>query len=142
MARVRRVGCAIAIALGLAGCTSGPPDAKSYADTIAAARAAKNEQFRTASDSPIPSNRQSELLPLAYFPIDPDYNVPAMLKVSADQSVLEMVTSTGGKERYRRAGTLEFTLKGQSLKLTAFVQAGARSLDRLFVPFTDLTTGT
>jgi uncharacterized protein len=33
-------------------------------------------------------------------------------------------------------------VKGQPLTLGAFVEAGARSFDRLFVPFTDLTSGT
>ena len=42
----------------------------------------------------------------------------------------------------RRVGTLEFSLKGQPMKLTAFVEAAAPNLDTLFVPFTDLTSGT
>lgn len=42
----------------------------------------------------------------------------------------------------RRVGTLEFTMKGQPLKLTAFVEAGEPDTSPLFVPFTDLTTGT
>jgi uncharacterized protein (DUF1684 family) len=42
----------------------------------------------------------------------------------------------------RRVGSLEFTLKGQPLKLTAFVEVGARDLNHLFVPFMDLTSGT
>jgi uncharacterized protein (DUF1684 family) len=121
-----------------AACSNRPPDNQNYASTIAADRAAKDEQFRTTADSPIPADRRSELLPLSYFPIDPAYNVPASLKPSADQTVIEMVTSTGGKEPMRRAGTLEFSLKGQPLKLTAF----ASQDNRLFVPFTDLTTGT
>jgi uncharacterized protein (DUF1684 family) len=39
-------------------------------------------------------------------------------------------------------GTLEFTLKGQPMKLSAFVEVGSPNLDHLFVPFTDLTSGT
>lgn len=38
-------------------------------------------------------------------------------------------------------GTLAFTLKGQALSLVALVEAGTPP-DRLFVPFTDLTSGT
>lgn len=140
-ARIARAAFCLALTGSLA-CGNTPPDNRDYADTIAAARADKDQQFRTASDSPIPPNRQSDLLPLAYFPIDPEYNVAATLKPSEDQTVVEMVTSTGGKEEMRRAGTLQFTIKGQPMKLTAFVEAAARNLDRLFVPFTDLTTGT
>jgi uncharacterized protein (DUF1684 family) len=42
----------------------------------------------------------------------------------------------------RRAGALEFSLKGQPMKLTAFVEEGAPDLNHLFVPFSDLTSGT
>ncbi len=142
-AAVRVAPVALWLALtGALACSNKPPDEQGYADTISATRAEKDDQFRTASDSPIPPNRQADLLPLAYFPIDPEYNVPAVLKPSDDQTVVDMVTSTGGKEEMRRAGILRFTLKGRPLQLTAFVTAAAQNLDRLFVPFTDLTTGT
>jgi uncharacterized protein (DUF1684 family) len=42
----------------------------------------------------------------------------------------------------RRIGKLEFTLKGQPLTLTAFADADTNEMDRLFVPFGDLTNGT
>jgi uncharacterized protein (DUF1684 family) len=42
----------------------------------------------------------------------------------------------------RRVGTLEFTLKGESMTLTAFAEVGAPDANRLFVPFTDLTAAT
>jgi uncharacterized protein (DUF1684 family) len=45
-------------------------------------------------------------------------------------------------EKFRRVGTLEFTLNGQPLSLTAFVSASSPTVDRLFVPFNDLTSGT
>src|SRR5262249_39439499 len=54
----------------------------------------------------------------------------------------QMPTSTGGQRQMRRVGSLEFSLKGLPLKLTAFVEGGAANLDHLFVPFSDLTTGT
>jgi uncharacterized protein len=122
------------------GCTNQPPDVKSYADTIAAARAAKDAAFQ-ASDDPIPRAKHGELLPLAYFPIDPEYNAPAMLKPTDDRTVIEMPTSTGTNRKMRRVGTLEFTLKGQPLALTALVEVGSDP-SRLFVPFSDLTSGT
>jgi uncharacterized protein len=123
-------------------CSNKPPDdPKAYVAEIAAARAAKDAAFAGSSD-PVPQNRHAELLPLAYFPIDPSYSVPAVLKPASDSTELEMPTSTGTQRKMRRVGTLEFTVKGQALRLTAFVEVGAKDLDRLFVPFTDLTTGT
>src|SRR5262249_11100106 len=132
----------IIVALAIAAaCSSRPPDEpKDYAARIAGDRAAKDAAF-ARDDQPVPPNRKAELLPLAYFPIDPDYNVPAALKPSADRSFFERPTSAGGADKFRRVGTLEFALKGQSMKLTAFAPAAARTDDRLFVPFSDLTSG-
>ncbi|MGE5245266.1 MAG: DUF1684 domain-containing protein [Betaproteobacteria bacterium] len=140
----RAAALVLAIAvLGLAtACSNRPPEDKDYASEIAAARAEKDAAFMNSSDSPVPPNRRSELLPLAYFPIDPDYSVPAILRPAADNAVMQMPTSTGQVRQMRRVGSLEFTLKGQPLKLTAFVEVGAPDLNHLFVPFTDLTTGT
>ena len=42
----------------------------------------------------------------------------------------------------RRVGTLKFTLQGQPHTLAAFVDADAKDVRRLFVPFADLTSGT
>jgi len=138
---LRRWALAAAL-LFCASCSSRPPEEpKDYAARLAVDRAVKDAAF-TKDNEPIPANRKAEFLPLAYFPIDPDYDVPAALKLSNDPSIFEMTTSTGGADKFRRVGTLEFTLKGQPLKLTAFVAASASAADRLFVPFSDLTSGT
>jgi hypothetical protein len=123
-------------------CGNRPPgDPKDYAARIAAGRKAKDDLL-AASDDPIPKASHATFLPLAYFPIDPDYKVAAALKPTTDRTIVEIPTSVGGADKFRRAGTLEFVLKGQSLKLTAFVPAAETSADRLFVPFSDLTSGT
>lgn len=124
-------------------CSNKPPeDPKSYVAEIAAARASKDEAFKSGSDSPVPENRRAELLPLAYFPIEPDYKTAAALSPTNDTTVLQVPTSTGGLRQMRRSGSLEFGLKAQTLKLTAFVEVGAPDLNHLFVPFIDLTSGT
>lgn len=129
----------------LASCTSGPQpvdDTASYIEAVVAARAAKDEMFRTASDSPVPPDRRDRFLPLSYFPPDPEYKAPAALQPPAEPSeVVEIPTSTGKIRAMQRVGTLEFSVKGQPLSLTAFAEAGAPP-DRLFVPFADLTSGT
>jgi hypothetical protein len=125
-----------------AACGSRPPvDEKDYVGKVATARAEKDAAFMKDSD-PVPNNRKSEFLPLAYFPIDPEYHVAASLKPSQDDQILQMPTSTGTLRQMRRVGTLEFSLKGQPFKLTAFVEVGAPNLNKLFVPFSDLTSGT
>jgi uncharacterized protein (DUF1684 family) len=123
-------------------CRNRPPeDPKSYIAEIAAARVAKDKAFMTDPE-PVPQNRRAELLPLAYFPIDPDYKAAAYLKPTNDSTIMQVPTSTGTQRQMRRVGTLEFTLKGVPLKLTAFVEVGSKDLNHLFVPFTDLTSGT
>jgi len=135
-----RALAAAALVLLAAACSSAPPDEpKDYAAKIAAERAAKDAQF-AASDDPIPKERHKDLLPLAYFPIDPDYNVPGVLKRVDDKTVFEMPTSTGTKRDMRRVGSLEFTLKGTALKLTVFVEVADPK--HLFIAFNDLTSGT
>jgi len=135
------VSAVVVVIAGAAACASRPPDdSRDYPAKVAADRAAKDAAFQSGND-PIPKARHAEFLPLAYFPIDPDYNVPASLKPSNDPTVIEMPTSTGTQRKMRRAGSLEFSLKGQPLKLTAFLEVGADP-SHLFVPFSDLTSGT
>ncbi len=128
--------------LALPACSPSPEDeARTYVQTIAADRAAKDAQFASDAESPVPVEKRTQFLPLNYFPIDPDYSAPAVLKQSADRPTFPMPTSTGQTRQMQRVGILEFTLKGKPLSLGAFVEEG-QPLNLLFVPFTDLTTGT
>jgi uncharacterized protein (DUF1684 family) len=68
--------------------------------------------------------------------------VPASLKLAQERIVVDMPTSTGETRKEERVGVLEFTLKGQPHTLGAFVEAGSNDVTRLFVPFSDLTSGT
>ena len=125
----------------VAACSSKPPeDARDYAQQIADERAAKDDLFKRGND-PIPDAKKAELLPLAYFPIDPSYRVPASLEPSDDQTVLEIKTSSGAPRKVRKAGTLVFLLKGQPMRITAFHDLTTPA-EHLSVMFSDLTSGT
>ena len=128
-----------------AACNAGnPPPEESegdYVTQIQVARAEKDEAFRSQPDEPVPASKVGEFLPLKYFPPDPEYVVPASLTPAKERIVVDMPTSQGKIRKHQRVGVLHFTLKGQPLTLGAFVEAGA-GLDRLFVPFSDLTSGT
>jgi uncharacterized protein (DUF1684 family) len=132
---------AIPLLAAMAACNPPPPDEGDYVERTREARTIKDEEF-TRTNDPVPASRKAELLPLAYFDIDPSYRVPAVLKPSPESPTLMMPTSTGSQELMRRVGQLEFTLHGKPLKLTAFLSASAPNADRLFVPFSDLTSGT
>lgn len=129
--------CLLLVTLALACTPAGVP----YADEISGWRAEK-DRFMQSDRSPVPPEKRATFPPLNYFPIDESYRVAASLKVIESNDVFEMDTSDGKNRRMRRIGTLQFTLKGQPLTLTAFVDAGENDMRRLFVPFGDLTAGT
>ena len=113
-----------------------------YPDSINAWHSTKDEFMRRSADSPIPPERRASFPPLSYFPVEPEYRVPAVLTVARGQDILEIPTSRGERRPHQRVGKLSFTLKGQLLTLTAFVEVGQEDLRHLFVPFGDLTNGT
>jgi uncharacterized protein (DUF1684 family) len=122
-------------------CVACTPGEVPYADEINAWHAAKDQFMRESPDSPIPAERRATFPALSYFPVAPEYRVPAALTIADSNTVLEIPTSNGPPRAHRRVGTLEFTVKGQSLSLTAFVEVG-QDMRRLFVPFGDLSNGT
>ena len=130
----------VLLSLFVAACGSQPKE-DDYPAKIAAIRAAKDDSFKNDPDSPIPPDKKTVLLPLAYFPIDESYTVPATLEPSADRSRIEVPTSVGKIRQLERIGTLKFSLKGQLLRLTAFHDLESQDVNRLFVPFSDLTSG-
>ena len=135
-----RAGLVLIAALTCA-CSSGPgAPAEDFVQKEVARREARDQQFRSEKD-PIPENKRNELLPLRYYPPDSSYSVAAALRLGQERPVVLMPTSTGTIRRYQRVGVLEFTFKGESLSLGAFVEEGAREIDGLFVPFVDATSG-
>jgi len=134
----------LCLSLPSVGCTTGSPPAepKDYVQQLLADRAQKDKDFRSAPNQPVPSDMMDKLLPLSYFPPDQDYVVPAALKVATTPEVIEIPTSTGETRKEQRVGVLEFTLKGESLTLSAFHDMDSQDMAHLFVPFRDLTSGT
>src|SRR5215208_3572837 len=116
----------------------GPPPPVPYAQQIREHRTSKDAAFASDSaESPVPAADRARFLPLAYFPIDEGYHVPARLAPSPGEVALEMPTSTGQRRRMRRAGQLRFSVKNQPLTLTAFAEETDQAMQRLFVPFGD-----
>jgi uncharacterized protein (DUF1684 family) len=132
---------AIALSLiVLSACSPSVPPAPPYVERIEIERARKDDMFRNGGgDSPIRPNEIDKFVPLSYFAIDEAYAVPAQLQPAAERISATMPTSTGKLRNMTRIGTLVFALKGQPLKLAAFMEEGS---PRLFVPFSDLTSGT
>jgi uncharacterized protein (DUF1684 family) len=134
----RRLLNLVLLAMVSAGCSSEPV---SYAEEIAAGRADKDRMLQESTQSPVPADKRATFPPLNYYPIDESYVVPAQLKppVRGGDQVIVMPTSTGQQRKMRRAGTLEFSLQGTPLRLSAFSDIESPTANRLFVPFGDLT---
>ncbi len=139
---MRRFAVILSAGVLFAGACSSPRPA-SWAEELAAARAAKDRMFRESPESPLTEDARRTFTGLSYFPPDERYRVPAALRPfpDGDATTVRMPTSTGQLRDMVRVGRLEFVLKGQPQALTAFVEAGDTRRDRLFVPFADLTTG-
>ncbi|HJR59060.1 MAG TPA: DUF1684 domain-containing protein [Vicinamibacterales bacterium] len=135
---LRKQWLPLILALCFAGCTAA--DAPSAQD-VATWRAEKDRYMRESPESPVPANARATFPPLPYYAIDPAYQIPASLAIAPGDAVLELPTSTGLRRKMKKIGTLRFTLKGQPLTLSAFVDASTNDVRRLFVPFGDLTNG-
>ena len=135
-----RASLLITIAIPVAACTLTPKE-EDYSAKIEAIRAAKDDSFKNDPDSPIPADKKASLLPLAYYPIDESYAVPASLEPVAERTRIEVPTSTGKIRTIERVGTLKFFLQGKPMRLTAFIDVESPQVNRLFVPFADLTSG-
>jgi uncharacterized protein (DUF1684 family) len=123
-----------------AACTLRPAE-EDYPARIAAIREAKDESFKNGADSPVPADRKASLIPLAYYPIDELYAVPAALEPAAERTRITVPTSTGKIRDLERIGALKFSLQGKPMRLTAFIDVDSPAVNRLFVPFADQTTG-
>lgn len=137
---LRKSAWIVLVTFALTACGSQPRE-EDYTAKIAAIRAAKDESFKSDADSPVPADKKASLLPLAYFPIDEVYAVPATLEPAAERTRMQVPTSTGKLRNIERVGTLKFSLRGQPLRLTAFLDLESGGANRLFVPFSDLTSG-
>jgi len=138
--------CLVLLLAAVAGaCTSGPPpppvDTQPYEAWVEAGRRDKDEYFRVSRESPLPTGERAAFAGLAYFPINPAYRVPAILaeEPSGSPVIIELENSMHEREQKRRVGTLRFTIHQQSLTLSAFADVGDTTMERLFVPFGDLT---
>ena len=134
--------CLLGLLAAVSACSSKPvdPDAD-YLGTLRTERAVKDASFLSAENSPIPAGVRSAYLPLKYFAPDPAYAVSASFTPASARTPVKMPTSAGQLRDMEQIGTLEFTLQGRPLSLAAFVEAGTPP-DRLFIPFSDLTSGT
>jgi uncharacterized protein (DUF1684 family) len=109
------------------------------AGSLEAWRAAREKLFREHPQSPIPLEERGSFPGLRWFEPDSAYRVPALLEAGGGE-LLEI--DTGGEDgviRYRRIGSLRFSLLGRECRLTVLSIVGYGG--GLFAPFRDSTSG-
>src|SRR5207247_2669098 len=108
-------------------------------DALARFRRGRDDLFRSHPQSPIEPEERASFAGLRYFDHDPACRVTAHLEPGDGT---DLVIDTGGDDgavRYRRAGTLVFTLGGEPCRLT--VLSLVQYAGGLFVPFRDSQSG-
>ena len=89
----------------------------------------------------MPSAQLVDFAGLKYYEVDPEFKVEAVLSRFDEQELIEVPTTAGTTDPYTRMGLLTFELSGVELTLEAWRPEGGRVTNRLFVAFTDATSG-
>ena len=100
--------------------------------------------FRTEKDSFFARHMQSPLTPeqkrsfrgLQYFPLDESLRLEVRVERFAEQVEIQILTSTGGMQRYQRYGRFKFEVDGQEAELTIY-----KASHGFFLPFVDSLAG-
>ena len=103
-------------------------------------RADKDAFFRQHPQSPLTPEQRAAFEGLAYFDEDPSLVVRAHLETEGVDldGTIEMQTTTGGSQTYRRAGVVRVEVDGQPGRVTLFA---SEDMHELFLPFRDATSG-
>jgi uncharacterized protein (DUF1684 family) len=99
-------------------------------------RQEKDEYFKEDPYSPLTPEQQREFIGLNYFPDNPALRLEVSVTEFQPQDVIQMATSTGAAQTYRRYGRFEFTVDGQPAALTIY-----RADHGFFLPFADALAG-
>lgn len=98
-------------------------------------RKEKDELFGTTEESPLTAEQKHEFKGLKYFPENDQYHVTANLE-KEEGDLIDIKTSAGDTEPYKRYGKLKFNLTGKELTLNVYQSADS---SHLFLPFRDKT---
>ena len=99
-------------------------------------RAEKDGFFAHHPHSPLTPDQKRAFQGLRYFPEAPELRLELAVERLADQPEIEIPTSTGDYQTYRRYGKIRFQADGQDAELTIF--AGQHGF---FLPFVDGLAG-
>ena len=101
-------------------------------------RADKDDYLRDDPDSPVYG---TAFAGLTYYAGSEAYVVVAPFELFTAHEVVYLTTNVGDEQPYVRAGRASFDLSGEPCTLTLFRPTFETENTRLFVPFTDRTSG-
>ncbi|MCC6187945.1 MAG: DUF1684 domain-containing protein [Anaerolineales bacterium] len=99
-------------------------------------RREKDAFFKRHPQSPLTPEQQRAFTGLSYYPENPALRLEVAVEAFESRDVVEMQTSTGDVQRYRRHGRFRFEVAGQPAELTIY--AGEHGY---FLPFADALAG-
>lgn len=108
---------------------------------LARERELKDLQFKNDPEGPLLTADRTVFTGLEYFPVDESYKVAADLIKAARQDTLRLMATDGTRQAMVHVGKIAFELQGVPQQLTAYTYLEGRNAEKLFVPFTDLTSG-
>lgn len=101
-------------------------------------REVRDELVGTHPQSPISTHARERFEGLSYYPYDPVWRTTGRIE-PAEPVVVDVGTSDGGTERFRRFGTVAFVLSGEACSLELFWLEGYAG--GLYLSFRDETSG-
>ena len=99
-------------------------------------RAEKNAFFTEHQHSPLTREQKKAFQGLAYFPEAPGLRFEVEVERFHDQQEIQIQTSTGNLQTYRRYGRFRFWVGGQDAELTIYADHHG-----FFLPFVDNLAG-
>ena len=96
------------------------------------ARAEKDEFFKSDRYSPLTPEQKQAFTGLSYFPENPALALEVEVEPITPPDTIEMQTSTGDAQTYRRHGRFKFEVDGQPAELTIY-----HGEHGYFLPFVD-----
>jgi len=112
-------------------------------DPILMERAAKDEAFRSGTNSPIPEEDRSSFQGLEYYPVNLDLRFSLRLNRYSRPKQIRLATNTGEIRSGLRYGYFEFTVENQTCRLQVYRldDVTENNGPNLFIPFRDATSG-
>jgi uncharacterized protein (DUF1684 family) len=95
-------------------------------------RASKDDFFAHHPQSPLTREQKRDFKGLLYFPAAPELRLELAVERYPDDQEIQMQTSTGDVQSYRRYGKIHFQVEGKDAELTIY-----HNEQGFFLPFVD-----